>query len=96
MHELQKKSDDELDALSRIELYNSYGVDRRELESAYRTLVARAEPLTLEEGERIGLETAIAIASARELVRSAKVTVPKKRSGAIIGEMMAGLARPRP
>lgn len=85
VRELQKKGDDHLDPLSRINLYERYRVDRQNLEATYHTLVCRADPLTLDEARIIGLETALRIHEARELAREAVVTV----NGVEIGRIVA-------
>lgn len=58
-----------LDPVSRIALYNEYRVERRLLVPAYLALAERAEPLSLEEGMHLGLETAIGVTRAREFAR---------------------------
>lgn len=59
----------EIDPIRKIELYQAYEVDRRLLIPAYTAIVNRTEPLTLEEGRRLSLETALLIATARECAR---------------------------
>ncbi|EKM53623.1 uncharacterized protein PHACADRAFT_99476, partial [Phanerochaete carnosa HHB-10118-sp] len=59
----------ELDPIRKIELYQAYDVDKRLLIPAYTALVNRAEPLTLDDGRRLTLETALLIATARECAR---------------------------
>lgn len=58
-----------LDPIRKIELYQAYDVDKRLLIPAYTELVNRLEPLSLEEGRRLTLETALLIATARECAR---------------------------
>ena len=56
--------------LQKIVIYHSYGIDRRLLQAAYTAFSVRDEPITLEEGQELGLETAIQLAHAREFVRA--------------------------
>ncbi|KAI9465150.1 hypothetical protein BJY52DRAFT_1245372 [Lactarius psammicola] len=56
--------------LDKIVMYHSYAVDRSLLQVAYTALTVRAEPITIEEGRELGLETALQLARARELARS--------------------------
>lgn len=59
----------ELDPVSRIWLYNTYNVARRLLVPSYTALALRPESISLAEGMRLGLETALAVTRARELAR---------------------------
>lgn len=56
--------------LEKIIMYHSYAVDRNLLQAAYIAMTVRAEPITIEEGRELGLETALQIARARELARA--------------------------
>jgi hypothetical protein len=56
--------------LQKIVIYHSYGIDRHLLQAAYTAFAIRDEPITLEEGQELGLETAIQLARAREFVRA--------------------------
>ncbi|KAH9067768.1 hypothetical protein EDB87DRAFT_38384 [Lactarius vividus] len=60
----------EIPPLQKIVMYHSYAVDRNLLQVAYTALTIRAEPITIEEGRILGLETALQLARARELARS--------------------------
>ena len=60
----------EIPPLQKIIMYHSYAVDRSLLQEAYTALTVRAEPITIEEGRELGLETALQIARARELARA--------------------------
>lgn len=100
VRELQKKDGTELDAISRIALYNEYGVDRYNLSAAYLALVMRPEPLTYDEGEALGLETVMGITHARELARwlndvPAPLTVGGPRLEEMVRAMIAGFTRSR-
>ena len=59
----------EMDAVDKIELYQWYDVDKRLLIPSYIALVNRQEPLSIHEGRRLTLETALLIATARECAR---------------------------
>lgn len=56
--------------LQKIVIYHSYGIDRSLLQAAYTAFAVRDEPITIEEGKELGLETAIQLARAREFVRA--------------------------
>jgi hypothetical protein len=56
--------------LQKIVIYHSYAVDRRLLQAAYTAFAVRDDPITLEEGQELGLETALHLARAREVVRA--------------------------
>ncbi|CAA7260385.1 unnamed protein product [Cyclocybe aegerita] len=67
VRELEKK---ELGDVKRIALYHANAVDRNLLVPRYAALCARPEPLTLEEGMALGMETTLMIAAGREEARS--------------------------
>lgn len=56
--------------VERIALYRQYHIDENLLIPRYAALIARELPLTLEEGQRLGMEIALKIAGARECARS--------------------------
>ena len=58
-----------LDPIHKIELYQAFEVDRRLLIPSYVALINRLEPLSIDEGRRLSLETALLIATARECAR---------------------------
>ncbi|KAH9067769.1 hypothetical protein EDB87DRAFT_1585278 [Lactarius vividus] len=60
----------QIPALQKVVLYQTYGVDRNRLQTAYTALTVRDEPITIEEGLKLGLETALQIARAREVARA--------------------------
>jgi hypothetical protein len=60
----------EIPPLKKIIMYHSYAVDRDLLQAAYIALTVRPEPITIEEGRELGLETALQLARARELARA--------------------------
>ncbi|TRM62315.1 hypothetical protein BD626DRAFT_404035 [Schizophyllum amplum] len=56
--------------IERVSIYQDYAVDRRKLVPCYAAIAERAQPLSLDEGERLGLETVIMLAQAREYARA--------------------------
>jgi hypothetical protein len=56
--------------LRKIVLYQKYEIDRNLLKPALTALTIRDEPLEIEEGREIGLETALDLAKAREIART--------------------------
>ncbi|KAK0454521.1 hypothetical protein EV421DRAFT_1757279 [Armillaria borealis] len=62
-----------MDDIERIVVYQKYNVDRHLLIPRYAALCARTETLSLAEGIRLGMETALNIARARECARSPSV-----------------------
>jgi hypothetical protein len=71
----------EIPALQKIIIYQTHSIDRNLLQDAYATLTVRDDPITIEEGRELGLETALQLARAREIAR-APVFSGKKSSGA--------------
>lgn len=69
VRELEKKSVEELGDIDRIVVYHDNEVDRNLLIPVYAALCAREQSLTLPEGLKLGMETTLVIASAREYVR---------------------------
>jgi hypothetical protein len=64
----------ELEALSipsiqKVVLYQTYEVNKDLLQPAFIALATRDDPITIDEGREIGLETALQLARARELAR---------------------------
>ncbi|KAI0764417.1 hypothetical protein BD413DRAFT_482623 [Trametes elegans] len=55
--------------VQKIELYQTYELDKKLLIPSYMALCVRAEPLSLKEGRQLGLETALLLATARECAR---------------------------
>ena len=56
--------------VKRIKLYHETDVDRNLLVPRYAALIERDEPLTLEEGMDLGMETTLQIAKGREEARA--------------------------
>jgi hypothetical protein len=65
--------------LEKIVLYQKYAVNRDLLQPAFIALTIRDEPITIEEGRDLGLETALQLAEAREVARAPVFT--GKKSG---------------
>ncbi|KAH8996789.1 hypothetical protein EDB92DRAFT_1528236 [Lactarius akahatsu] len=57
-------------ALQKVVLYQKYDVNRNRLQTAYTALTVRDEPITIEEGRELGLETSLQLARAREVARA--------------------------
>jgi hypothetical protein len=60
----------EIPALDKIILYHTQDIDRNLLHDAYTALTVRDEPITLQEGYQLGMETALRLAHAREIARA--------------------------
>lgn len=60
----------EMPALEKIILYHTHDIDRKYLQAAYTELAVRDDPITIEEGHLLGLETALRLAHAREVARA--------------------------
>lgn len=59
-----------LSIVERIVLYRQYASDRKYLEPLYAQLLSRSEPLTVEEGQSLGITSALLISGARERLRA--------------------------
>lgn len=57
-------------ALDKIILYHTHDIDRNLLQAAYVALTVRDEPISIEEGRQLGLETALRLTHAREFARA--------------------------
>jgi len=66
VRELEKLA---IQPVDKICIYQRFKLDRTLLVESFAKLTARPEPLTLDEGGRLGLETSLQIAQARELSR---------------------------
>jgi len=60
----------EIPALQKIILYHTHDIDRNLLQASYTALTVRDEPISIEEGRVLGLETALRLAHAREIARA--------------------------
>jgi len=67
VRELEKM---EMTAIDRIVLYQKYECDENLLVTRFAAVCAREEPITVEEGERLGIKTAMKLTLARERLRS--------------------------
>lgn len=67
IRELENQS---IPPLRKVVLYQTYAIDRSLLKPALTALTIRDEPLEIEEGREIGLETALDLAKAREVART--------------------------
>ncbi|KAF8483647.1 hypothetical protein DFH94DRAFT_690122 [Russula ochroleuca] len=63
--------------LQKIVLYQTYAIDRKLLKPALTALTMRDEPLSIEEGRELSLETALELAKAREIARAPVFTNKK-------------------
>ena len=63
-----------IEPVPKIDLYQTYELDKRLLIPAFLYLCMRQEPLSLKEGRQIGLETALLVATARECARGKPAT----------------------
>lgn len=63
--------------LQKIVLYQKYAIDRKLLKPALTALTMRDEPLSIEEGRELSLETALELAKAREIARAPVFTNKK-------------------
>ncbi|OJT13808.1 hypothetical protein TRAPUB_9655 [Trametes pubescens] len=59
----------EIAPVPKIELYQTYELDKKLLIPSYMAICLRAEPLSIKEGRHLGLETALLLATARECAR---------------------------
>jgi len=55
--------------VEKIRIFQAHHLDRSRLAESFEALTLRPEPLTVEEGHKLGMDTTIQIARARELYR---------------------------
>jgi hypothetical protein len=55
--------------IEKIQIYQAFHIDRTFLAESFAILTIRPEPLNLEEGHKLGIETSLQIAQAREASR---------------------------
>lgn len=60
----------QVSAFQKIVLYQTYEVDRNCLQAAYTALTVRDDPITIDEGRELGIETVVQLARAREMARA--------------------------
>lgn len=85
VRELEKMA---IDTVPKITIYQQHEVDRNLLTPSFAALCTRPEPISLSEGQDLGLETSLLIAKAREQVRAESVQ-GGDRLFAIIREVFA-------
>jgi hypothetical protein len=68
--QLEVKGRFSLTLVDRIVLYRKYDADRKYLEKLYTELLSRPQALTLEEGNALGMISALIISGARERLRA--------------------------
>jgi hypothetical protein len=68
VRELEKLS---IPPVEKIRIYQEFRLDRSLLLRSFAKLTVRPDPLNLEEAQKLGLETTLQIAQARELSRGA-------------------------
>jgi len=56
--------------IQKIVIYQTYSIDRNLIQPAFTALTTRDEPITIEEGRELTLETALQLAKTRELARA--------------------------
>ncbi|KAF8271080.1 hypothetical protein EI94DRAFT_1721294 [Lactarius quietus] len=61
---------DQISALQKVVLYQTYDVDRKHLQAAFTDLTVRDDSITIEEGRLLGLDTCVQLARAREFARA--------------------------
>ncbi|KAH9976405.1 hypothetical protein BGW80DRAFT_1168205 [Lactifluus volemus] len=67
---VRKLEELQIPPLQKIVTYRTYSVNPSLLQGAYAALTLRDEPLTIEEGRQLGLETALKISHARQIMRT--------------------------
>jgi hypothetical protein len=60
----------QIPALQKIVLYQTCKVDQKYLQGAFTAVAVRDEPITIEEGRELGLDTALQLARVREAARA--------------------------
>jgi hypothetical protein len=68
----------DIEPIEKVYIYHLYHIDRAFLITSYAAICTRPVPLNLHEGRRLGLETALKVAEARERIRA----VTSEKSGA--------------
>lgn len=68
--EISKPGAFDIKLVKRIVLYREYDAEQRYLEDLYVDLLSRPEPLTIEEGDELGMTLALLVSGARERLRA--------------------------
>jgi hypothetical protein len=71
----------EIHPVQKIYIYQEYDVNRDHLREALTSLALRDEPITIEEGRKLGLDTALRLAHAREEIRSSSFGNGRRSGG---------------
>ena len=66
IRELEKLT---ISPVEKIHIYQTFKLDRKLLLKSYMELTTRSDPLDLEEGHKLGIDTSLQIARAREHAR---------------------------
>jgi hypothetical protein len=61
----------DIEPIEKVYIYHLYHIDRAFLITSYAAICTRPVPLNIHEGRRLGLETALKVAEARERIRAA-------------------------
>jgi hypothetical protein len=64
----------DMDAVQKIQICQKYKIEPNWAMEAFVTLCTREQPLTVDEGERLGTATSVLIAQAREIFREDSTT----------------------
>lgn len=83
----------EMPDIDRVVVYHANDVDRNLLISRYAALCEREEPLTLPEGQRLGLETTLMLARAREFARAPPTTPRSPTMSNVHGSELFAMVR---
>jgi hypothetical protein len=81
IRELEKLT---ISPVEKIHIYQTFNLDRKLLLKSYMELTTRSDPLDLEEGNKLGLDTSLHIARAREFARGSDSS--KRSSSALLRE----------
>ena len=70
----------EIEPVEKIELYQKFTLNPNLLQSSFVELTIRPEPLSVEEGERLGIRTSVKLAQARERARDPNLVIRLQES----------------
>ena len=84
----------EIEPVRKISMYQTHELDKKLLIPSYAALTLRAEPLSFTEGRKLGLETALMLATARELARvSPSSPSPSPSAASLNDEVLTAIIR---
>ncbi|KAJ3480829.1 hypothetical protein NLI96_g8082 [Meripilus lineatus] len=84
----------EIEPVRKIAMYQAHELDKKLLIPAYAALTIRPEPLSFSEGRKLGLETALMLATAREIARTTSSSGARSpMSPSVTDELLAGIVR---